>query len=787
MEAWEWAEALYKRILPHIRMENTRILAKGIQELCRQYRREAIESSAGWEMERLTEFVRRTYEESRSEETYLDQNLNADFFRFRDSYLAWKKGGVHAEDEWIRLAAMMRMYNVLEGLEGTGRRESALSSCYEALCGCMRDILDFNMCYLVYRYLDETRILAASAVYREDLSSMLSEKKMIAILDDFARAKQDRDDSAGAVLEQLAENALFLKRVESGGKERQLLMLPFEFSGDDKSPEEQLFLILHRDADAEGGLEELLLQVRDALFLRGQMIAVLERDYHHLMNIQQEYRNIGQRSKTPGKVRILHLSDLHVTKDNAKEMQSCIKALEQVEQLQDKDAFDFIAITGDVAQGRCSAGELEKNYECAAEVIRELAFQIWSRPALRRGGKQTRMLDQDWKKRVLIIPGNHDYASMNELETQHDETHRASAGGRPAAQEGSPMAKFTYYINFLRQLLDVNIGTLIDQGLNEFRRYDDLNVSFLLLNTSIMANPLRNNKVHLDRHFVESVGFKMERGDNNRVVCLCHHGPRYPVDYVSDQYYESCVCIELTQRFRQFVDKQLDLPERYPAKAPFSRAEMEEMWIQVEYTAEGTDDPLQNDSGQALMRENEWKRIPNDIAAQVVKQRKRSRLYGDYTTLAGEADRPPSEIDERYQRVRHMIRRAAILSEEDAQAYRKTFGLLKKERGLTVTLSGHTHKRDGTEAENGDPPQYVADRFFSKRFHYAEGAEGTSEYISRKLRQLAWLKYGVCELSDIPENNGVRYRFYAHPFSISADGEKVSYQEDLDPGAISPK
>ncbi|WP_300691037.1 hypothetical protein [uncultured Oscillibacter sp.] len=126
------------------------------------------------------------------------------------------------------------------------------------------------------------------------------------------------------------------------------------------------------------------------------------------------------------------------------------------------------------------------------------------------------------------------------------------------------------------------------------------------------------------------------------------------------------------------------------------------MWIQVEYTSEGTDDPLQNDSVQALMRENEWKRIPNDIAAQVVKQRKRSRLYGDYTTLAGEADRPPSEIDERYQRVRHMIRRAAILSEEDAQAYRKTFGLLKKERGLTVTLSGHTHKRDGTEAENAD-------------------------------------------------------------------------------------
>ena len=40
--------------------------------------------------------------------------------------------------------------------------------------------------------------------------------------------------------------------------------------------------------------------------------------------------------------------------------------------------FDFLVITGDVAQGRSAAGDLERHYDCAAEVIRALAFRMWS-------------------------------------------------------------------------------------------------------------------------------------------------------------------------------------------------------------------------------------------------------------------------------------------------------------------------------------------------------------------------------------------------------------------------
>lgn len=118
----------------------------------------------------------------------------------------------------------------------------------------------------------------------------------------------------------------------------------------------------------------------------------------------------------------------------------------------DGGPVDFLVITGDVAQGRSSAGDLERNYDCAAEVIRSLAFHIWSEDD---GGK---FLRQDWKRRTIIIPGNHDYASMNELETQHGESHRASAGGRPAAKEGSAMAKFTYYINFVRRHPELHLA-----------------------------------------------------------------------------------------------------------------------------------------------------------------------------------------------------------------------------------------------------------------------------------------------------------------------------------------
>lgn len=771
MEPKDRAQALYDRVAPHVRLENTRILAKGIQILYQQHQQE---QEADWSMHALIQFIQNVYDSSRANGKYLAQNPNTDLFRFRNSPLSPEADESQAADERIRLAAMVLMYRELTQLGRARRNEGSISSSYETLCCCLRDILDFDMCYIAYRYLDDTRILAASSVYHQDLDRILSGTAMAEELDALQQILDEPDGGKFEKPEQLAGNIFLLKQDGEAGKVEQRLYVLLEFAGQDKSPDERLFLVFHREKEKENEVQAvlpgLLGQLRDALFLRGLLINTLDQDFRHLMNIHQEYRGITRKSKKAGRVRILHLSDLHVSKENCKEMIRCIQALEQMEETNQSDGFDFIAITGDVAQGRCAAGDLEENYRCAAQVIRELAFQIWSHPAEKRGESE-KVLDQDWKKRVLIIPGNHDYASMNELETQHDETHRASAGGRPAAKEGSPMAKFTYYINFLRQLLDVDIGPLIDNGLNEFRRYDDLQVSFLLLNTSIMANPLRNNKVHLDEDFVEHVDFKLQQSiqAGNKIVCLCHHGPRYHIDYLSDQYYEEYVCAELTRKYKNYICSLLDLPDELelPDRTDnVSRKMMDQAWNDVEYV---TDNPLKNDSIQIWLLKNSTKRIPEDIKKQIVAKRKRSRLYLDDQIFQGQGiSSSPLEIDERYQSIFHAVRRALILSAKDSDTYRKTFDYLKgaPENRLTVTLSGHTHKRDHHRAADDLMPQYVADRFFTKWYRYVDAEAAKTEedesrsFYQREIELCPWLKYGVCTLSDISDEDKVSYQFY---------------------------
>lgn len=738
MTEMEWEQELYEQIAPHIRLENTRLLAKGVQELRQQYERG---EEANWELKRLIAFVEDAYEKSWGEKGYLAQNPNTELFRFRNHLLPAGKKPEPSRDECIRLASMLLMDHTLNQMERLGRDREDLSSLYETLCGCLRDILGFNMCYIAYQYLDETRVLAASAVYRQDLHDTLSEKAMAEVLDDFQRLQSD-----GTSMEQVAGN-IFLaegRDLKSLKLDGQLLFIPLKLSVQDQSPGERLHLVFHLSgAKKKTELRGLLSQLRDALFLRGHLVNMLSRDFRHLMNIHREYRGITQKSEGAGAVRILHVSDLHVQQDNCQEIIDCIQKLDTKE----IKPVDFIAITGDVAQGRCSAGDLEANYDCAAKVIRELAFQIWQRESVHRDTGTACVLGQDWKKRVLIIPGNHDYASMNELETQHDETHRASAGGRPAAKEGSPMAKFTYYINFLRQLLDVDIGTLIDNGLNEFRRYDDLGVSFLSLNTSIMANPLRNNKVHLDEDFVAAVEFKLQHSiqAGNRVVCLCHHGPRYEIDYLSDQYYEAYVCTELTHAFRKCLPVRVDGDDMgKKVDIEKAREEMKAVWETVEHAE---DDPLKNESIQIWLQKNNAKRIPENIKEQIVKGRKKSRLYADYQIFAG-PDRKASllEIDERYQNIRYAVEKADHLSKKDKDAYQAVFDKLRGgvRKRLTVILSGHTHRRDDVSLPDGTP-QYVADRFFSKRFDYEDGC---TEKKTAALKQYSVLKYSVCELSD---------------------------------------
>lgn len=770
-------QKLYDMVAPHVLLENTRILAKGIKTLCQRYGQ-----NKEWGMQPLIEFVRQAYAGSRNSNRevpgeFLAQNPHTELFRFRKIGLSGTTDGSEEiqEGECVRLAAMMLINHELDQLEKPEGVEG-LSAKYEILCSCLRDIMGFDMCYITYRYLDETRILAASTVYHKHLHSMLSEKVMTELLDELqGRGGADgcRDDTEKEYI-RLAGNAYDLLMKGKEGKSAvngRYILVPLEFPSRSVSRGERLYLVFHRSDENVVTERDLTYRLRDALFLRGRLVKMLDRDFFHLLTTRREYRWIGRLSTDDEKLRILHLSDLHVMASNYEQIKQCIFAIDSAEM--EADEIDFAVITGDVAQGRCSAGDLEENYSKAAEVIRELAFKIWAKAPFGEG-EDKKTLSQDWKKRILIIPGNHDYASMNELETQHDETHRTSAGGRPATKEGSSMAKFTYYIDFMRQLLDMDTGNLIDNGLNEYRSYSNLRISFLCLNTSIMANPLRNNKVHLDQRFIDSVQFKLNRDlkENNVIVCLCHHGPQYKVDYLSDQYYEPYVCAEITQAFGKYAKalfKHADLQEkvaRDKSKLEKAQQDLKKTQQDLKKTQQNLEEAQQNletlwrpdiheDPKDMLedgikVQGNELVKVWLDdteavifpdaerIASYVQKKRKGSRLRTDYDLLKTPGDN--CRIDERYQSVSSAIRKTLAISDEDTKQCKGAFDSFSG--CCTVILSGHTHAAAENENTGGclqqpGEVQYVGNRFFSHGY-LPPAKEG------ERCRKIYYLHYGVC-------------------------------------------
>lgn len=735
--------ATVKPLFWQICLENTRLLVKGIECLHLDYQRKQRENSPGrnlpWQLSELKRFVLAEYRDSIQDGVYLAQNPYTELFQFR--FPTPDISGM--EEDSPRLGGMILLYHQLQILEDLP--SDLLAEAYETLCNGICSILEADMCYIVSRHLTDTRLLCASSITdtENDLDAQLTYKDLME-KDLYA---QPTSKELGELLDQLKEDSKFLQPVEdiflkqddtgSGnpassddGKKKipDTLILPIMLYDKNGRPrDEQIYLICQRRNKPCWcrDIDQTILRIRDTLFLRGKLAQALARDLTDLLTVAREFRSIRRKSPESGPLKILHISDLHVTEWN------CEQFINDIQKLKLNDApFDFLVITGDVVQGRYAAGDLEKNYNYAAMVIQALAMRMWGEY---QDGK--RVLCQDWKRRTIVIPGNHDYASMNELETQHGENHRASESGRPAAQEGSAMAKFTYYINFVRKLLDIEIGELIDNSLNELRCYDKMGIAFLCFNTSVMANPARNNKVHLDESFAHRAIRQLSAEKARQVVVfLGHHGPDYSIDYVSDEYLEPFICHEITQGFTEALGK--DSPEEQKKALDALKQSMDQL------TIPSGGDEIDNDFIQAWLLKNEPKEMPSDVKDKVITRRKKTRLYNQLTFLLSQLEKSEAErsINERYQKIIAEVNRAKLLSQKDRNYYRQVFQLLLNSLKPAVCLSGHTHVWEKNKNKEDANHHYVV-----KRFGWVKTVRTSSE--SRGLQQVRFLNYGVCEIA----------------------------------------
>lgn len=370
--------------------------------------------------------------------------------------------------------------------------------------------------------------------------------------------------------------------------------------------------------------------------------------------------SVDERSswKDFAEVTILHFTDLHIRANDREALHRLFSKFQMPPKNgKYENQADLLVITGDIVQAQSSASMLEDNYQLAIHLLRLLAEQLWSYTL--ESNKVKRFLRADWQKRIVIIPGNHDYASMNDLEAILGS--RKTVSGFPAQNEGSASAKFAYFLQFLRDLLGNGNEEPFQGRLNSIRRYDDLHTTFLCLNTSAGAGPLRNNKMCVDRDFADSV-LPEQFSENQTTICLAHHLPNYYPDYLVDRYGSELLhnhAKEICSDFYAALSKNKENESNEQDTA------LRQLY--QDYLSSYSDHDFRTDAFLA------------DFAYYIKNHRDGSE-------------------DERCKYIRQTVVDDRKAGEEDAKDYRKKFNNLSEKTKIKIVLGGHIHE---TELKKG--------------------------------------------------------------------------------------
>ena len=235
---------------------------------------------------------------------------------------------------------------------------------------------------------------------------------------------------------------------------------------------------------------------------------------------------------------MLHISDAHITENKRWDVNSetVEKILNRIaEHKLNSGGIDLIAFTGDIVTGSDNALGAQNKYKIAGKVLESIALKLWG-VKKKMNGKVVSFLPVDWKRRIIITTGNHDYAAMNDVVVQTKS--RVIRSASPSKHQGGTMSKFTYLIEFMQYFLDAPIDVLIENDLNEVRHYRHLNLKMLILNSTSLVNSLQNNKVGFNKKKVENLMNLplWDVGENEKCICLAHHSPDYKIDYIVDIY-----------------------------------------------------------------------------------------------------------------------------------------------------------------------------------------------------------------------------------------------------------
>ena len=456
-------------------------------------------------------------------------------------------------DTYQEIAFCLQYFNTLrhlaEDIENTDAESTsahdALPYLYEDLCFSIKEMAQCHATYMVYSEKGETGKLISRSGYivsknKNEKTDIFSSLKITqeAIDRIILAARESKEGKDDFVKESVTKGVSIIKSKKE--EQHTFLIICLPLSNRNNQSERFFHLLL----DYTGEKEKLKNQkniILKVLFLRYRLLEALTNDYAKLIAFRYDYsyiQSVRDTDRVEERPRILHISDMHLNAANALAYKNGVQKLltEDGSLRQEFRGIDFLAITGDVVDASNNAADAQKKYEKAADFLHTFITLLWGK---RIQETEEIALPHDWKRRVLIVPGNHDYASMSDVIVEAES--RKIKAAFPSKRSAGTMSKFTYYIEFVAKYLDVPIVELVSHDMNEVRHYRNMHLKVGLFNSVAKTNSLQNNKVgfcdseKLDI-ILEKRGWKSRGGQDDYRLVLMHHSPNYIINYFDDKY-----------------------------------------------------------------------------------------------------------------------------------------------------------------------------------------------------------------------------------------------------------
>ena len=641
-----------------VRLENTRPLYSAVENLHLKFRKDHADlADIDKRQAMLSEFCRQELQGTdRHNHPYA-------------AFLKFLKNDPLPTDVQTTAENLLSLYDALDCLGSESLPQEEYPDVFEYLCNSMRTIMGSSVCYLLYSQRNHIELLSTSVfpadMFRgkssdEQTDRPLTENDFHRIRRHIHRVRAGRAGADDRNAWSIADTVYHLKMKDQDRKDPNLITLVIDFPRypKDQWKDEFLYIIFRQDEAVpfpdnekdQKNWDLLITKLRNVLFLRNQILEQCAPKLYILMSSQRSYQYVKRLSPAGEPLRIMHLTDLHISEYTETPMAQFLEHLKDLH-----ETVDLLVITGDVIQSSNSAGIMEDRYRQAARFIRQIAARLWS------NGED--LVRTDWSKRIIIVPGNHDYATMNELQSMSlPGEPRATGLGYPARKEGGTMVKFAYYIKFLCDLLDLDITELVSNDLNEARRYLRMGLTVYGLNTVSEIGSLRNNKVSLNLD--AALRLVKAREPRNRFnLILSHHSPAYVPNYLEDRYGSWSIDVDI---------------------------KLQNEWIQRFSDILKTCGPSPDRTVQKECSGN-LKQLRTDIQKALSDPDKPYELLMDISTAIQALEEHPG-FNERLSLLHHSITRDEEMRDRDQKLLKEAFDDLMWRIDFHMCLSGHTHE-----------------------------------------------------------------------------------------------